>query len=902
MRILIVFLIVSLLPIISFGQSQTDNWFFGSESGLEFRPTNVSISNGSSIENTIGCTAFSDVNRQVLFYSNGETVWNRNNEVMENGNNLSGETSNTQNSIIVPKPGSSSNYYLFTARRENSNSHVAGLKYSEIEISTTFPLGKVITKNAPLDIFYTEKITAVYSADGNTVYVIAFGTKNSENNEPFNTLSVYKVDATGVSRRETIEVSEASSPTSKGVMKASPDGKTIALAVYDFEDREGIYLFDFDRTNGAITYRRILSMNIGPGVWTVPYGLEFSQDSKILYYTGTLNSGNSSLLRQIPLEASGEPTNIFSSTSENYGSLQLASNGKIYMAKSFSDEDETNSNTVAVINFPNVLGIECDFQRADLNLTPLSVSRGLPNFIPNLFASKISGENQCYVDPFSFSAASYVNITNIDWDFGDGNSASGVNVNHTYSAPGNYVVEALLTLSNNTKTRIYKTVTAYELPVLTSNQELVECDDDADGSTIFNLFSIRSKITNPILDEELFFYLTLDDLNNDIQIPNPENFQNSSQNQEIFVKVVNENGCFETTSFFISAKFVPLNNISNFYTCEDSDGIIGNNIGQFNASDIETSIRVQLNIPSSTTLSFYRTRLDAQTNRNPLEDTFTSATSTLFVKGQEADLSCAGIQSFEVIVNAALTINLEELYTICFDPSLKPPVVVSANGTFNRFEWRDATGNILSTSQDFTLATIGNFSLTVYKSENGIECSNSKSFTVIYPEAPSFSDIIVNTEDETNNIVTINVNGNSNYEFSLDNINFFGNSTSYTFSNVEAGLQTVYVKDINNCEQPIQTNVSVIGFKKYFTPNGDGENDFWNIKGLDAANFKSVNVVIFDRFGKTVATITDFNTLGWDGSYNGKPLPENNYWFKSEIIDKNDNVMSESGNFSLLRN
>ena len=150
--------------------------------------------------------------------------------------------------------------------------------------------------------------------------------------------------------------------------------------------------------------------------------------------------------------------------------------------------------------------------------------------------------------------------------------------------------------------------------------------------------------------------------------------------------------------------------------------------------------------------------------------------------------------------------------------------------------------------------------------------------------------------------MTINVNGNSNYEFSLDNINFFGNSTSYTFSNVEAGLQTVYVKDINNCEQPIQTNVSVIGFKKYFTPNGDGENDFWNIKGLDAANFKSVNVVIFDRFGKTVATITDFNTLGWDGSYNGKPLPENNYWFKSEIIDKNDNVMSESGNFSLLRN
>ena len=482
------------------------------------------------------------------------------------------------------------------------------------------------------------------------------------------------------------------------------------------------------------------------------------------------------------------------------------------------------------------------------------------------------------------------------------NIANGLNVTHTYNNPGNYVVEAILTLSNNTKTSIYTEVTAFELPVLNAGQELVECDDDTDGITTFNLFSIQTKITNPELNENLFFYLSQDDLNNNIQIPNPENFQNTAPNQEIFVKVVNENGCFETTSFTISSKFVQLSNIQDFFACEDSDTIIGDGKGAFDMADIESSIRNQLNIPSSTTLSFFNSKLDAQTNTNPILNTFVSTSSTLFVKGQEADLSCAGIQSFNIIVNSSLQINLQDTYTICYNPLVKPPVTLFADSNFNRFEWKNDNNEILSTNSDFTLTQVGNYSLTVYKTENGIECSNSKTFSVINPEPPTFNIIDVNTEDETNNIVSIAVNGNSTYEFSLDNINYFGNALHFTFTNVDAGLQTVYVRDINNCEQPISTKVSVIGFKKYFTPNGDGENDFWNINGLDASNFKSVNVQIFDRFGKIIFSIMDFNSLGWDGNYNGKPIIENNYWYKATIIDNDDNIIQKSGNFSLLRN
>jgi len=317
--------------------------------------------------------------------------------------------------------------------------------------------------------------------------------------------------------------------------------------------------------------------------------------------------------------------------------------------------------------------------------------------------------------------------------------------------------------------------------------------------------------------------------------------------------------------------------------------------------DIETSIRTQLNIDASTTLAFYRTKQDAQTNLNAIEDEFITSSTTIFVKGQEADLSCAGIKDFNLVVNSSLSVNLLPEYTICFDPSLQPPVVIDGGITFDRHEWRDATDNLLSTNKDFTLDGVGSYSLTVFKNENGINCSYTQSFTVINPEKPTFLNINVDTEDPLNNLVDINIDGNSNYTFSLDNNNFFGNGTNYTFTNVEAGLQTVYVKDINNCEQPIQATVAVIGFKKYFTPNGDGANDFWNVVGLSGTSFKSINLQVYDRFGKIVKTITDFDSLGWDGTYNGKELIENSYWFTVKIVDRNDNLIERSGNFSLIR-
>jgi gliding motility-associated-like protein len=87
----------------------------------------------------------------------------------------------------------------------------------------------------------------------------------------------------------------------------------------------------------------------------------------------------------------------------------------------------------------------------------------------------------------------------------------------------------------------------------------------------------------------------------------------------------------------------------------------------------------------------------------------------------------------------------------------------------------------------------------------------------------------------------------------------------------------------------------------FFPPNGDGKNDFWNIRGLNAQFYKSIQIIIYYRLGKTVGTINDFDSLDWDGRFNGKLQISNSYWYKAEIIDINDHIIKKIGTFSLIR-
>ncbi|MGA9639219.1 T9SS type B sorting domain-containing protein [Flavobacterium sp.] len=175
-------------------------------------------------------------------------------------------------------------------------------------------------------------------------------------------------------------------------------------------------------------------------------------------------------------------------------------------------------------------------------------------------------------------------------------------------------------------------------------------------------------------------------------------------------------------------------------------------------------------------------------------------------------------------------------------------------------------------------------------------CSSERKMEVISSEAPKFTltPIVIKDLAESNSI-TINVTGNGDYEYSINADSSYFQKSNY-FNNVSPGIYEVSVKDINGCGPPIQTTVYVIGAPKFFTPNNDGYNDRWNFKGIPIQNANSL-IYIYDRYGKLLKQMTP-SSDGWDGTFNGAPLPADDYWYTIKLYVPE---REHKGHFSLKR-
>ena len=133
-----------------------------------------------------------------------------------------------------------------------------------------------------------------------------------------------------------------------------------------------------------------------------------------------------------------------------------------------------------------------------------------------------------------------------------------------------------------------------------------------------------------------------------------------------------------------------------------------------------------------------------------------------------------------------------------------------------------------------------------------------------------------------NRTIIVNATASGNYEYQLD-----GGAPQYEniFYEVTPGIHTVTVSDINGCSASITTEVLIIDYLKFFTPNGDGINDTWNLIGLNQPDAK---VYIFDRYGKLLKQISSVGS-GWDGTFNGEQLPSTDYWFTVDFLHSNTN-------------
>ncbi len=361
--------------LVSFSQHQADNWFFGINAGMNFTTGSPVALTGSAINTSEGCSAISDSAGNLLFYTDGSSVWNRNHQVMPNGTGLLGSTTATQSALVVPMPGSLTVYYVFTVDEIGGPN---GFEYSLVDMTLDGGLGDVTSKNNFILGQVTEKLTAVQQT-GTANYWVAV---HAWGNDAF---YVYPLTTAGlqspvISHTGIVHDSSQIQYT-YGQMKFNPCGNRIGAAMGYLDTVE---VFDFDNASGQVS--NPFTLPIGAHV----YGLEFSNNSSKLYVSnydpfGTLVQFDLSVPDIDSILASRIALIV---TPDIYG-LQLASDGKIYVCHSFSS-------SLGVVNSPNLDGFAAGYTDFGFDLDPgftgIMSALGLPGFV----TSWLKKEGECF--------------------------------------------------------------------------------------------------------------------------------------------------------------------------------------------------------------------------------------------------------------------------------------------------------------------------------------------------------------------------------------------------------------------------------------------------------------------------------------------------------------------------
>ena len=209
------------------------------------------------------------------------------------------------------------------------------------------------------------------------------------------------------------------------------------------------------------------------------------------------------------------------------------------------------------------------------------------------------------------------------------------------------------------------------------------------------------------------------------------------------------------------------------------------------------------------------------------------------------------------------------------------------------FEWTLDGNPFGGNTPSITTSQIGNYVVKVTNTTT--TCVNTFA-TKVSKYAP-YLEITYSDAFEKSTFITVNVLGvgSENYEYKLDD---FPYQDSNVFTNVGPGQHIISVRDKNGHCNPQPINAVIINYPKFFTPNGDGYNETWNIPHLLSTN-PNAPIFIFDRYGKLLKEITPA-TEGWNGMYNGQALPSTDYWFTVDYDEKGNSKVFKS-HFSLKR-
>ncbi len=360
---------------------RTNHWYFGNGAGLDFSSgTPVAVTDGK-LHTSEGSAVMSDTAGNLLFYTDGDTIWNKNHLPMSNGTGLFGcgnYGSTAQAALIIPKPQNDSIYYIFT-NDCFENQGVKGFRYSIVNIYLDNGLGSVISKNNLLFSPSTEALAATRDSSGNGYWIMTHG---------YNTNNFYAFHLTnfGLDTIPVVSSIGLNSNSHTFTINFSPNSRKIAVTnpnVYQIDQ-----IFDFYNETGEVSNLINLSDNFLAGGSSQAI---FSQDNSKLYF---MYSG--SYIYQYCLNTNQDSTsisstvNIVASSWDNstFNQFQQCPDGTIIIASQYSD-------SISFIKYPNKYGMQCEIRIRDLYLGGKQSLLGLPLFVQSYFEDINIQPNLC---------------------------------------------------------------------------------------------------------------------------------------------------------------------------------------------------------------------------------------------------------------------------------------------------------------------------------------------------------------------------------------------------------------------------------------------------------------------------------------------------------------------------
>ena len=471
------------------------------------------------------------------------------------------------------------------------------------------------------------------------------------------------------------------------------------------------------------------------------------------------------------------------------------------------------------------------------------------------------------------------NASSYQWSYAGNVLGGETNEELTVNRPGVYSVEVT---SNNGCIITGKIVVEYYPEVQINISNLYACIPEAGGEATFNLLESDEQILSPDARAgiEEYFYTIEDALTVTDPIQNPSEFV--SKPTTVYASVHDGYGNVYAGEINLLAAEKKLLEPEAIQICREGSS------GLTNISFNEITNTFISELASDARLTYFYTEGDANATANAIQGnsiSINSESTDIFFR-IESEKECYEVSKIQVkLVDLPELAESEQFFT-CKDQGdflLNAGIIGNSSGLSIQwfFEGVELGGN----SENLSSSNFGNYEVRVY---NSAGCMSNRFIEVLPSEPANIQEIEIFSEGAANT-VEVNVLGNGDYEYALGESSNFQESP--VFRNIEAGFYTVFVRDKNGCGIA-QEKIGVFGYDKFFTPNGDGYFDSWKIKGT----YFNYKLFIYDRYGKLLKQL-DQNSDGWDGTFNGKEMPEDDYWFELFL----DDGTKTGGHFTLIR-